>query len=251
MTNEELVALIQQGERDRIPELWAQVERFVRMMAGRRARSLDGYGGVEASDLYQAGYLAMLEAVESYQAEAGMSFIGWLAYHLRTAFASAAGYRTTRRDPLNAALDLDTPLPGTNDLRIIDTLTGEDEGAAQDFEDVERGIWVEQLHDTLEAAMSAELTPEQKELLEDRYFRETPLREIAENAGCSIEMIRQREQKALRRMRHPRARRRLEQFVEAGTPYYLHVGVASFNSTGVSSVERIVEIRESMRERWG
>ena len=29
MTNEELVALIQAGERDRLPELWEQVERFV------------------------------------------------------------------------------------------------------------------------------------------------------------------------------------------------------------------------------
>ena len=29
MTNEELVALIQAGERDRLPELWDRVERFV------------------------------------------------------------------------------------------------------------------------------------------------------------------------------------------------------------------------------
>lgn len=31
MTNEELVALIQGGERDRLSELWEQVEKFVAM----------------------------------------------------------------------------------------------------------------------------------------------------------------------------------------------------------------------------
>ncbi|MBR1780046.1 MAG: sigma-70 family RNA polymerase sigma factor [Oscillospiraceae bacterium] len=248
MTNEELVALIQQGETERLPELWAQVEKFVAMMAGKRARALNGYGGVEAGDLINAGFLAMLEAAETFRPEEGNSFIGWLAYYLRSAFASAAGYRSRKRDPLNTALDLDSPLPGTDDLRIIDALTGEDEGAAQDFEDVERGIWVEQLRAALDKALS-ELPPEQRAAVEGHYLQERTFRELAQDAGCSIEMIRQREQKALRRMRHPRTRRALEQFVEASTPFYLHVGVSSFNSTGVSSVERIVEIRESIRER--
>ena len=35
MTNEELVALIQAGERDKLPELWEQVERFVALQANR------------------------------------------------------------------------------------------------------------------------------------------------------------------------------------------------------------------------
>ena len=35
MTNEELVALIQAGERDRLPELWEQVERFVAWKASK------------------------------------------------------------------------------------------------------------------------------------------------------------------------------------------------------------------------
>ena len=42
-------------------------------------------------DLYQSGYLALVDAVKSYDAGRGMSFIGWLALALRTAFAEAAG----------------------------------------------------------------------------------------------------------------------------------------------------------------
>lgn len=66
MTNEELCALIQAGERDRLGELWEQVEKFVSMMAGRRARQIGGFGGVTAEDLYQSGFLAVVAAVDSY-----------------------------------------------------------------------------------------------------------------------------------------------------------------------------------------
>ncbi len=46
MNNEELAALIQNGERDRLPELWAQVERFVAQQANRRLILAGGLGGV-------------------------------------------------------------------------------------------------------------------------------------------------------------------------------------------------------------
>ena len=63
MTNEELAVRIKQGERDKLEELWNQVERFIWKMANRRAYSLEGRNGVTAEDLYQAGYLAMVDAV--------------------------------------------------------------------------------------------------------------------------------------------------------------------------------------------
>ena len=68
MSNEELVALIQAGERDKLLELWTQVDRFVLWRAGKwlASPSLKGKGGVELDDLYQSGYLALLEAVDSF-----------------------------------------------------------------------------------------------------------------------------------------------------------------------------------------
>ncbi len=66
MTNEELVALIQSGERARMGELWEQAERFVSRQAGKRARALNGFGGVTEEDLYQSGYLALVAAVDSF-----------------------------------------------------------------------------------------------------------------------------------------------------------------------------------------
>lgn len=97
MSNEELVALIQAGERDRLSELWEQVERFVALQARQRILFSGGLGGVEVDDLYQSGYIALVAAVDSYDPATGRSFIGWLSLALKTAFAEAGGYRSRRQ----------------------------------------------------------------------------------------------------------------------------------------------------------
>lgn len=74
MTNEELVALIQGGDREKLPQLWEQVERFVAQQANRRLVLSGGLGGVEFGDLYNAGYLALVAAVDTFDPEAGRSF---------------------------------------------------------------------------------------------------------------------------------------------------------------------------------
>lgn len=119
MTNEELVALIQAGERDRLPELWDQVEKFVALRArkllvalGDRASSY----ALEFGDLYNSGYFALLDAVDTYDPEPGVSFIGRLALRLKTTFAKTGGWygrsgkRSKAQDPLHMALSMDTPV---------------------------------------------------------------------------------------------------------------------------------------------
>lgn len=76
MTNEELVALIQSGERDKLPELWEQVERFVALQANKRHLLFNGLGGVEVEDLYQSGYIALVCAADTYD-PAALSLAGW------------------------------------------------------------------------------------------------------------------------------------------------------------------------------
>ena len=56
MSNEELVVLIQAGDRGRIMELWQQIQRMVCKQAGRWA----GFGGTTLEDLEQAARLFCL-----------------------------------------------------------------------------------------------------------------------------------------------------------------------------------------------
>ena len=121
MTNEELVALIQGGARDKLPELWAQVERFVAVQAHKRLVLSAALGGVEFGDLYNAGYLALVAAVDSFDPGAGCSFISWLTLALKTAFAEAGGYRSRKqaRDPLHRAGSLDVPVGEDEDSATL------------------------------------------------------------------------------------------------------------------------------------
>ncbi|WP_251319708.1 sigma-70 family RNA polymerase sigma factor [Flintibacter muris] len=129
MTNEELVALIQAGERDKLPELWEQVERFVALQANRLLHAMGpdkaALAGVEFGDLYNSGYFALVDAVERYDPAAGCKFITMLGMRLKSYFSETTGFRLARqrKDPLNNAKSMDARLK-END---------EDSGAFGDF----------------------------------------------------------------------------------------------------------------------
>lgn len=235
MTNEELAAAVQAGDREKLLPLWEQVERFVAMQAGRRFRALGGFGGATEEDLYQSGFLALVAAVDSFNPAAGMSFIGWLALALKTAFAEAAGYR--RRDPLNNALGLNAPVPGTDDLAVADTV--EDPEAAHGFEEAEREIWLGQLREALKAAL--ETLPEiQADTLRRRFYLGQTLAEIGAQRMEAPETVRQQEAKALRALRRPGIMRPLREFAPS---CYAGTGLAAFRRRG-SQPEHLVILRE-------
>ena len=246
MSNEELAARIQAGERELIPELWEQVRRFVWMKARSRYLLTDGYGGVEVEDLAQSGFLALLEAVESFEPEGEYKFLTYLSYHLKTAFAESGGYRSLKRDPLNSCTSLDTPLDDSQDS---DTLLDLQADPADNFEDVEQRLWLQQLHNALERAMN-DLPERQRDTLHRRYWKGETLRDISKTEGVAIEAVRQWEKRAFRSIKRKRNRYGLDQFLEARTPYYAPVGPSSFNTTHTSAVELAVLKRERLEERF-
>lgn len=245
MTNEELAAAIRRGEREKLADLWAQVERFVWRMANRRPDT----GAVDREDLYQSGYLALVAAVDSYDPERGAPFLSWLAQHLLTAFSEAGNYRSEkqRRDPIHTADSLDRPLGEDADGATLEAVVAAPDSEAA-YEEAEARIWQEELHAALETALDA-LPDGQGDLLRERYFNARTLRDLAAERRVSIETIRQRERAALQELRRPRRSRNLRAFLdlEERTPYYLHVGMRTFQQTGESSVDRIVAIRDGLR----
>lgn len=243
MSNEELVARIQGGERDRLPELWAQVERFVAKQANRRLVLSGGLGGVEFGDLYNAGYLALAAAVDIYDPLAGMSFIGWLAFHLKSAFAEAGGYRSRKqaRDPIHRAGSLEAPVEEDSDTTLGEFRA--DPGAAQAFEDVVNRLYQEQLGAALEEMLAA-LPGEQRDTLRRRYYEGQTLEQIAAAEGVEVKTVKLRHGAGLRALR--RDWRKLERFVEERTPYYQNYSARS----GERTAEMIVIRREGLAEKW-
>lgn len=239
MTNEELAIQIKNGEKDLLPLLWEQVEKFVYQQAGIRARQLGGYGGVDEQDLYQSGFLALVEAVESFDAEKGMSFVGWLAFHLKNAFRAAAGYQT---DALQGAKSLDTPLQNDEDGTLGDIIPD----PTEQYEATEERIYREQLRKKLNVALSM-IPEEHADTIRRRFFNGMTLKQIGAQDGITINAVRQREGLGLRKLRNPKISKELRQFVEERTPYYLSVGVSRFQNTHSSAVEEIVMLRERLK----
>lgn len=204
MTNEELAVMIRSGEGERLPELWAQVERFVWKRANSMAYALGGRGGVTAEDLYQAGYFAVLYAVERYDPESGLSFIGLLALCLKTAFAEAAGYRTQRqkRDPLQTAGSLDAPLDDdTEGLTLVDTIV--DPAALAEMEAVEERDRIRKLAAALRVALDT-LPEDERAVVLARYYQGRTFQDIGREQGMATGRVQRMEQRAMRTLRRPR-----------------------------------------------
>ena len=247
MSNEELVAAIQGGE-DRMGELWAQVEKLIMWKAHRIMGALEARGGcgVTFEDLYQSGYPALVDAVETYDPAAG-AFTTWLMYYLRKAFAEATGYRTQRgrNDPLNNSLSLDTPLSDDLDSDDLMTIIADPAGM-KGIEMAEEAIYHQQLHDALEAALDA-IPDQYSEVLRQRHYDGLSLAEIGESRGVSAEYVRRLEYKAIRYMRRPSIACHLRPFCDFD--FYCGTGLSAFQHTGMSIQERYLVIEEERREK--
>lgn len=212
MTNEELVERIQAGERELLLELWQQVERFVAMRARMRARALNGGGGVTVDDLIQSGYIAMLSAVDGFDPEQGMAFIGWLNLALKTAFAEAIGRRSRRQalDPLHRAGSLDAPVGDDEDGATVGDLQA-DPSADAGFAEAEARIWGEQLHAALEKALGR-LPEDERTIIIIRFYQGKTVQEAGRILSMSKGTASSLERRALWSLRRSPACAGLRRF---------------------------------------
>ncbi len=249
MSNEELVQLIQAGATERMGELWEQVKGLVAWKARHIMTALDLRGnpcGVELEDLIQSGYLALVEAVETYDPAAG-AFSTWLMYYLRRVFAEATRYRTRREqnEPLNNCLSLETPLSDDADSDTIMDVVA-DPGGLKGQESVEEAEFRKELHEALEVALQA-IPGNYRDVLRLRYFENMTLENIGEQRGTSKERIRQMESKAIRQLQKPNIACHLFPFYDFD--FYSGTGLGAFQHTGMSIQERYLVIEEDRKER--
>lgn len=201
-TNEELAAAARTGGLEQQLVLWEQVRRYAWRQARHWMLALDGRGGVTEEDLVQSGFLALLDALETFDPTNGGSFLSWFGFYLKTAFQDAMGLRTERRrqEPINSAVSIDIPLTDEPDgLTLSDTIRDPQAEAA--FTDVAERDRLERLHRALQAALEL-LTEEQRAAVVGRYCRGQKVDRRACEAG-------------LRALRAPEVSKMLRQFCES------------------------------------
>jgi len=168
--------------------------------------------------------------------------------HLQTAFAEATGFRTEKqkRDPIRFAASLDAPLEELDGDTLGDLQADPAAGIA--FDAVDYGIYQEQLRSELDKAI-CDLPPPQAEIIRRRYWKQETLNQIGVSMGVSTERVRQLEDQSLRTLQGSTCRDRLESFLDRKTPFYLHIGAQEFQRTHTSATEKIILLRERIRER--
>lgn len=242
MSNEELAAEIKAGRTELYTDLWEQVQRFVIIKARQCYIVTNGAGGVEVEDLVQSGFFALVSAVRYFDSSKGVSFLSVLSNTLKTAFSTAGGYRTSKRNPLDVCCSLDMPLDSDDPEgdTLLDLMADpKDYISAQ-----EEKMWRDDLRVVLEDALVS-LPPEQKETIYRLFCAQETRSSIAASIMKPPETVRKWEGAALQRLRQ---KKKIERFLDRETLFYTHVGVSSFQRTNTSAVELLVQKRESLKE---
>lgn len=207
MEASKIAAAVQAGQADRL-ELWEAVRRFAYDRAHRWCRAMEGRGGMVLEDYIQVAFLALLEALESWDPAAGASFLNWYDLKLKGAFTEAVGMRTQRdkRDPIHHALSLDAPLTDSEsgeDLTLADVI--EDPYAAAEVEAVAELDYQRRRTQALATALDG-LTEDQRRAVVLRHCHGLTLDQTAARMGTTRATARAAEQKGLRLLRHPKNR---------------------------------------------
>ena len=206
MEASKIAAAVQAGQADRL-ELWEAVRRFAYDRAYRWCRAMEGRGGMVLEDYIQVAFLALLEALESWDPAAG-AFLTWYGLKLKGAFTEAVGMRTQRdkRDPIHHALSLDAPLTDSEsgeDFTLADVL--EDPYAAAGVEAVAELDYQRRRTQALATALDG-LTEDQRRAVVLRHCNGLTLDQTAARMGTTRATARAAEQKGLRLLRHPKNR---------------------------------------------
>lgn len=244
MTNEELAVKAKAGDGEALLELWEQNTRLAGIFVSRRMAILVANGnmrGVDADDLKQAAFLAMVRAVNYFDPDKGIPFSAYWGNTVKVEFNALLGIRTRKRDPLDAALSLNAPLGDDPDAETLETIVPD---SSDGFADVEETIWRKELHAAMENALG-KLLPVQAQVLRLRFYEGLPRNAIAEQMNMGESEVRTLEYHAITELRKPKNRRDLEEYVDLRTDFYRRGSVKRQESP----VEVLVERRDWIRKR--
>lgn len=188
--------------------------------------------GVEPDDLIQAAYIAMLNAVKTYNPEKASFLPTWLLFYLRKEFREVTGLRK-KPDMLDRCSSLDAESSTDIDDREswLNSIP-DDEDCIADAED---RLYQEQLREAIDKALDE--IPERQALIVRRIDLEgKTLNEAGEEIGVTLQRASQLRNQAHRQLRNDKG---LRAFLADNTSFYLHVGPNQFNTTHTSSTEAL------------
>ena len=207
VSNEELAMKIKAGEKELIPVLWEQIKRLIWRKAwglwvNWQERCQDM--GVEYGDICQAGFFAMMKAVETYDPCGEYAFTTYLNFPMKSEFSKLIGKRTTKEDAIAHSRRFESQISSDKDgdaLTLYSTLA--DTSAESDMEGVIELEYAHSLRDALEKALN-KLSPKWAHIVRSRYFEGKSGVEVAAELGLTGARIHNIEREAFRKLRKDR-----------------------------------------------
>lgn len=221
MTNEELVYLYQQGNKQALDELIENNKGIVFKIVNKFNIELNRT--IEIEDLEQEGYIGLVIAAEKYDFnnEKKAAFItyavNWIYQRIYRFVCGASDKDLANIKLNNSCTSLNIPTDEEGEMELIDYI----EGVDYSFENMEEKIYNEQLHQELEQVMNETLTLREREVIKFNYgwnnIEPMTLKEIGNILNISIEATRQIKQKGFRKIRTSKwARINFKKFINDG-----------------------------------
>lgn len=197
--NEILAQRIKNGETYLQEKLWLQIKKLVVKKAQSYVlnnKSACLQAGVEADDLIQAGYFAMLDAIKAYPGEgAPYRFLTYLNFPLKNQFNALTGVRDNAAkskkarqaiDQIAGANSFDAEISPSNGGTGETTLSNyiPDPEAEAAFARIEENDYLEKLGLDLQEALQT-LPPKQAHCVRMRYLNDETQSYIAKTLGVS------------------------------------------------------------------
>ena len=254
MTNEELLRQIRNGEGDdlTLSTLWAQVCHLFYMHSDglyRRHKDHAVSCGVERDDCRQVCWFAFLDAIKAYNAKPNteLKFSTFIKFHVRRRVYELLGYRTSKREPLNGAVSLDAPLPGSEEEKINISDTIADPSAEMPFEVIDGS----DIAAEVEGIISA-LPPKQAAAIRGRFWQDRTLTEVGAEMGLTPKQIHNQYREAIRKLRRDKRLQEIHDNYYANTTLTKHTGFRFFKENGMSSVEwHLIRLEERLERAKG
>lgn len=235
MSNEELVELYQNGDKNALDKLIENNKGIVHKIANK-------YNNIneimELEDLIQEGILGVMKAAKTYNLynENRAKFITYAFHYINRYIYSCANGRGTREEGNNKfygnCTSINVPVGEKGETKELGDLI---ESVDYGFENIEEKIYIEQLRNQIEGAMNQCNTLEEREILKLRYgwnFKPITLYETGEIFNITGERVRQKEYIALRKLRDSNwARVNAKEFVELGYINDFYLGI--FRNRGI------------------
>lgn len=160
MTNEELIYLYQQGNKQALDKLIEKNTGIVYKIANKFY--VEGSNSIDKEDLEQEGFMGLMVAAEKYDFnnEKKALFISYAVFWIYSKIN-----RFIKQKNTNEETSLNTPRGEDGSMEIVDYIEGVDYG----FENVEEKIYIQQLHEELNQVMMKYNTLKEREIIKMHY----------------------------------------------------------------------------------